>query len=207
MIPAAPPPLSPGFHAVPAGHLAAIVTALDMHAPRGTPPRPLPEGYVLNQQKSPSNEWYLALFRAIGAPWLWTSRLRLSPPALTAILTSPDVDIYALHEGSADGDPVGLLELDFSTAGQCEVAFFGLVDRCRRRGLGRPMMDFALHHAWSRPGVECVWIHTCSLDDPAALRFYQSCGFKPYARQVEILADPRLAGILPADCAPLHPLL
>ena len=207
MIPTAPPSLSPGFHAVPAGHLAAIVTALEMREPPGAPPRPFPAGYALSQMQSPSNDWYLALFRVIGAPWLWTSRLRLSPPALTAILTSPDVDIHALHGGSTDSDPLGLVELDFTAKGACEVAFFGLVDRCRRRGLGRPMMDFALHRAWSRPGVERVWIHTCSLDDPAALRFYQSCGFKPYARQVEILADPRLAGILPADCAPLHPLL
>jgi hypothetical protein len=50
-------------------------------------------------------------------------------------------------------------------------------------------------------------VHTCTLDHPAALAFYQRSGFVAYRRQVEIDDDPRLDGTLPADAAPHVPLI
>lgn len=206
MIPSSPPLLAAGFHAVPEGHLAAIVTALDMKAKPPAPPRKLPTGFSLERQVNPSIAWYRDLFRRIGAPWLWTSRLRMNDEALASVLSAPASEIYLLRDG-AGAHGAGLLELDFSQEGQCEIAFFGLMEAYRHRGLGKAMMAFALETAWARTGIERVWIHTCTLDDPAALPFYRSFGFAPYARQVEILPDPRLAGLLPREMAPAHPLL
>ena len=60
--------------------------------------------------------------------------------------------------------------------------------------------------AW-RPGIERFWVHTCTLDSPAALGFYIKAGFTPFAREVETFADPRLAGVLPREAAPHVPLL
>ena len=67
-------------------------------------------------------------------------------------------------------------------------------------------MAHTLMLAW-RAGVERVWVHTCTLDHPKALDFYRAQGFEPYARAIETFADPRLAGLLPADVAPQIPLL
>lgn len=207
MIPDAPPLLHSGFHAVPEGHLAAIITALDMAAPPQVAPAPLPPGFTLDIATTPAPDWYLDLFRRIGAPWLWTSRLRLQPEALEAVLAAPGNEIYALVDTGGSDEAIGIVELDFSAPGMCEIAFFGLVDQYRRRGLGRAMMNKALSQAWAKPGMNRVWIHTCTLDDPAALHFYRSFGFRPYARQVEILPDPRIAGLLPRDTAPGQPIL
>jgi hypothetical protein len=67
-------------------------------------------------------------------------------------------------------------------------------------------MDTALRRAWAaRP--RRLWVHTCTLDHPAALAFYQRSGFVAYRRQVEIDDDPRLDGTLPADAAPHVPLI
>jgi hypothetical protein len=52
-----------------------------------------------------------------------------------------------------------------------------------------------------------MWVHTCTLDHPAALGFYRRNGFTPFARAIESFADPRLLGVLPADCAPQIPLI
>ena len=52
-----------------------------------------------------------------------------------------------------------------------------------------------------------VHVHTCSLDHPAALAAYRRAGFVAVARKVETFIDPRLAGILPRDCAPQVPLV
>jgi hypothetical protein len=67
-------------------------------------------------------------------------------------------------------------------------------------------MAEALMRAWV-PGVERVWVHTCTLDHPHALGFYRAQGFVATARTVETFPDPRLTGLLPADCAPQVPLL
>jgi hypothetical protein len=67
-------------------------------------------------------------------------------------------------------------------------------------------MAEALARAWT-PGTRRVWLHTCTLDHPAALGFYRAQGFTATARTVEVFADPRVLGVLPANAAPQVPLL
>jgi hypothetical protein len=55
--------------------------------------------------------------------------------------------------------------------------------------------------------VERVHVHTCTLDHPAALAAYRRAGFRAYRRDVERFADPRLLGVLAADCAPQVPVV
>jgi hypothetical protein len=42
-----------------------------------------------------------------------------------------------------------------------------------------------------------VWLHTCTFDHPAAVRFYLKSGFKPFKFAIEVTDDPRLRGLLP----------
>ena len=50
-------------------------------------------------------------------------------------------------------------------------------------------MNRALEIAWSRP-VDRVWLHTCSLDDPAALPNYVSRGFRPFREETYTVPAP-----------------
>src|SRR3546814_7755973 len=61
-----------------------------------------------------------------------------------------------------------MLELDFRHPGQCELSYVGLVPDLAGQGHGRWLMAHALALAW-RKGVARVWVHTCTLDHPAAL--------------------------------------
>jgi GNAT superfamily N-acetyltransferase len=188
---------------VPDGEIATIVTSLQMtEKPK---PRPLqPSRLRLDRWRTPAPARYRALFRRIGEPWLWFSRLVMEEEALTRIIHDPAVEIFAVSD--ARGIEIGMLELDFRSAGQCEIAYFGLVPELNGKGEGRWLMGHALGLAW-RPGIDRVWVHTCTLDSPRALGFYIAQGFVPYARAVETFADPRLAGLLPRTAAPQIPLL
>jgi len=146
---------------------------------------------------------YRALFRKIGAPWLWFSRLAMSDEDLTAIIADPEVELF---EVAAVEAVVGMLELDFRVAGECELAFVGLVPDLAGQGHGPWLLGQAVHRAW-RDDVSVVHVHTCSFDHPAALSAYRRAGFVPTRRALERFTDPRLTGILPADCAPQVPLL
>lgn len=191
------------FIPVTPGEIATVVTHLEMRArPR---PRPLkPSPLRLKRWSAPSIDKYRMLYRRVGEPWLWFSRLVMADDALAAILTDPAVEIFAVLD--PQGIEVGLLELDFRAPGQCEIAFFGLIPQLTGQGLGGWLMGQALGLAW-RGGVQRVWVHTCTLDDPRALGFYIAQGFVATGREIELLPDPRLTGVIPQSCAPHVPLI
>ena len=194
--------LPDGYSDVPPGKIAAVVTHLEMRARPALPPDPNGD-WSLRRVERPGLDWFRDLYRRVGAEWLWFSRLRLSDAELAAIIHAPGVEVYALTE---DGRDEGLLELDFRDAGQCELVFFGVTAKLVGSGAGRFLMNRALERAWA-PDVTRVWVHTCSLDHPNALAFYQRAGFRPLRRQVEISDDPRLDGTLPRDVARHVPIL
>ena len=190
------------YDPVPQGQLAAVVTFLEMRERPvvGVSASPL----SLERVKHPDPASYRNLFRLVGAPWLWFSRLVMDDAQLAAIVEHPGVDLYRVKD--AAGADAGMLELDFRQAGECELSFIGLVPELAGKGHGRWLLSEAIRHAW-RDEVKRVHVHTCSLDHPAALAAYRRAGFQPFKRAIEHFPDPRLLGILPRDCAPQIPLI
>ncbi|AJP70907.1 GNAT family N-acetyltransferase [Sphingomonas hengshuiensis] len=184
--------------------IATVVTALEMRAPPEARGDAGPSPVALEHWPVPDSDRYRALFRRVGARWLWFSRLVLAEVELRRILDDPRVEVFAAID--AAGAEIGMVELDFRVAGQCELSYFALVPERTGAGLGPALMAATLARAW-RAGVRRVWVHTCTLDHPAALGFYRRQGFVAYKRTVETFADPRVAGVLPADAAPHIPLL
>ena len=190
------------YDSVPEGELAAVVTYLEM---RERPETGVPQSTLhLLRLTNPGVQRYRELFRLVGAPWLWFSRLVMEDAKLAAIVQHPQVELFAVQDGN--GRDVGMLELDFREAGECELAFVGLVPELSGLGHGRWLLEEAVRRAW-RDSVSRVYVHTCSLDHPAALAAYRRAGFSPFKRSIERFPDPRLLGILPEDCAPHVPLL
>lgn len=186
------------------GELGTIVTSLEMTTRPAL--RAMPESDLrLERWNAPSPGKYRALYRRIGEPWLWFSRLELDDAALSAIVAHPQVHIWAVLDRR--GIEIGILELDFRETGQCEIAFFGLVPELVGKGHGKWLMAMALQAGWAEPGVTRLCVSTCTLDGPGALSFYIKSGFKPYRRHIESFGDPRLSGLIPRDAAPQIPLI
>ena len=184
---------------VPEGEIAAIVTYLEMLEPPAD--EPLPDSpLALVPHPDPLPQQYRALFRKVGARWLWFSRLAMDDASLAASIG----ELHAVID--AAGVEVGMIELDFSVRGECELAFLGLVPEFAGQGHGRWLLAEALRLAW-RDGIARVHVHTCTLDHPAALAAYLRAGFTPIKRAIESFPDPRQTGLLPRDCAPQCPLL
>ena len=185
------------------GEIATIVTTLEMRErPR---PRPmLASPLRLTAWARPAPAKYRALFARVGAPWLWFSRLVMDDAMLTGIIHDPAVSVFAVIDRM--GIEVGLLELDHRQTGACEIGYFGLIPELAGHGHGRWLMAQAMLRAWT-PGVERVWVHTCTLDHPSALSFYRKQGFTPIGRAIETFPDPRALGLLPEDAAPQIPRL
>ena len=190
------------YEAVLDGELAAVVTYLEI---RDRPFVAVPNSALaLERIEVPQPEHYRELFRQVGSPWLWFSRLIMDDAHLASIIQHPKVELYSVTDEG--GREVGMLELDFREPHECELAFIGLVPQLSGIGHGRWLLAEALQRAW-RENVRRVHVHTCSLDHPAALNAYRRAGFVPFKRAIERFPDPRLLGVLPRDCAPQIPLL
>lgn len=183
--------------------LATIVTTLEM---RKRPPlRPSPGSRLrLVRWERPALEKYRALFRRVGSPWLWYSRLVMADDVLAAIVHDPGIAVYAVLDPA--GIEVGMLELDFRAPAACEISYFGLIPELAGQGHGRWLMAEACARVWGK-GVERVWLHTCTLDHPSALGFYRAQGFVAVKRTIETFPDPRASGLLPPETAPQIPYL
>jgi GNAT superfamily N-acetyltransferase len=195
--------LPSGYSDIPDGKLASVVTCLEMRARPALRPERAAAPWQLNRVPQPSAAWYRALFRRVGAEWLWYSRLVMPREELETILGNAAVEVYAL---TSQGQDEGLLELDFRETGSCELAFFGLTNAVRGCGAGRWLMNRAIEQAWSKP-VRRLWVHTCTLDHPDALAFYLRSGFRAYARRVEVADDPRLLDLAPRTAAAHVPII
>jgi ribosomal protein S18 acetylase RimI-like enzyme len=195
--------LANGYYELPPGKLANVATRLEM---RELPKRaltPFPADLTLEPAAKGDLVAYRDLFRAVGQDLLWFSRLLMDDKKLLDILSHPETISFTLKRGPA---VIGILELSFRDAPECELSFFGLVPSEVGNGTGRALIDEAIRQAFQRP-ISRIWLSTCTLDHPKALAFYRKAGFTPYARFVEVHDDPRLTGKLPRDVATQIPLL
>ena len=195
--------LQNGLFDIGPGKLATIVTCLEMLTkPEGAPPPDLPDR-TIRSIANPKASWYRKLYSQIGQEWLWFSRIVMSDSQLANIISDPKVEIRILE---INGNVQGLLELDFRSDNECEVAFLGITNQIMGKGIGKWMLAQGIYLAWEKP-IQRLWIHTCTLDHPSALGLYINSGFVPYKRQLEIADDPRLMGLAPRDCANHYPIL
>lgn len=195
--------LPDGYLDLQRGKIAAVQTYLEMRERANLRPEAPGIEANLRRVREPDADWYLQLFHKVGDRYLWFSRPEMSRDALRAILNDPNEEVYAVeYRGSEEG----LLELDFRTPRQCEIAYLGLTPALVGTGAGRWLMNRAIEIAWSKP-ISRFWVHTCTLDHPAALDYYIRSGFVPYERKIEIADDPRLSGVVPRDAAPQIPFI
>lgn len=187
-----------GLIDVPAGHVGAVVTYLEMLDPPPVRAR-IESPLRLERWDSPDPDRYRRLFERVGARWLWYSRLAMDDATLRTAIG----EVHSVID--PDGEEAGLVELDFPAPGECLIKFLGLVPALAGRGHGSWLFAETLALAW-KPGVRRVRVNTCTLDHPAALPAYLKAGFTARRRAFESFPDPRLAGLLPADSAPQVPL-
>lgn len=138
-------------------------------------PAPIPPGYVV-RRASCEPDLYRELYDGVGNEYHWRDRRSWSEQQLRAHLAKPGIGIWVLWQGTL---PRGFFELARHDDGSVEIAYFGLMPAGIGQGLGRALLTRAIEEAWSlRPEPSRVWLHTCTLDHPAALANYLARGFR-----------------------------
>jgi GNAT superfamily N-acetyltransferase len=130
--------------------------------------------------------FYRYLYAEVGRAYHWVDRLPWTDEDIRRHLADPGVSLWLLTVRAA---PAGYFELKKTPDASVEVAYFGLLPEFIGRGLGKHLLTDAVERAWSE-GARRVWLHTCSLDDKAALPNYLARGFQPFREETYFVSKP-----------------
>lgn len=120
------------------------------------------------------------LYVEVGRKYHWTDRLPWTDEDIAKHLLQPEVSLWLM---TYDGEAAGYFELRKCDDGSVEIAYFGLLSQFLGRGLGKHLLTRATEQAWAA-GANRVWLHTCTLDDPAAMPNYLKRGFRPFKTEI-----------------------
>ena len=135
--------------------------------------------------------FYRFLYAEVGRFYHWIDRLPWTDEQIRSHLERPEITLWVMY---FQGSPAGYFELEKHNDGSTEIAYFGLLPEFIGLGLGKHLLSVAVEQAWS-DGANRVWLHTCTLDDVAALPNYIKRGFQPFKTETyvtEIAPDEKL---------------
>lgn len=156
---------------------------LRSRAALGSLPRP-PGDVRLERVRDCPASFYRYLYAEVGRACRWTDRLGWDDARVREHLAQPEVSLYLLSVAAA---PAGFFELARDAEGSVEIAYFGLLPEYHGRGLGKWLLVAAAETALAESPR--VWLHTCTLDAPAALPNYLARGFRAFRSETYEVAD------------------
>jgi len=119
------------------------------------------------------------LYTAVGGDWFWIDRLGWTYRQWLDWLQRPEFQTWVAYVA---GTPAGYFELEAQAQGDVEIAYLGLLPQFLGQGLGGHVLTVAAEKAWAM-GASRVWVHTCTLDHPAALANYLARGFRLFREE------------------------
>jgi len=137
-----------------------------------------PDVKIIRVDDSPA-QFYRELYADVGAAYHWVDRLPWTDEQILAHLAREEITLWVMF---SEDVPAGYFELERHNDGSIEIAYFGLLQDFIGQGLGKHLLSAAVEQAWS-DGANRVWLHTCTLDDPAAMPNYLKRGFQPFKQE------------------------
>ena len=132
-----------------------------------------------------SPELFRELYAGVGSAYRWHDRDEWTDAKVAERFSVQPVTLYLF---TMEGERAGFYELERHDDGSVEIVLFGLLAEFAGRGLGKWLLADAVERAWSL-GADRVWLHTCTLDSPAAIPNYLARGFRPYATEEYEIED------------------
>ncbi|WP_394133172.1 GNAT family N-acetyltransferase [Shewanella maritima] len=155
---------------------------LEMLTPDALKPKTNSNGLTVNKVLFKQFEYNRFLYQFVGAAWQWTDKLNWTEQQWQQYSEAGNLHLFV---ASYQGSPAGYYELQQQEEGNVEIMYFGLGTRFIGKGMGGYLLSQAIESAWSLPGTRRVWVHTCSLDHPSALKNYQARGFSLFKTEIE----------------------
>jgi GNAT superfamily N-acetyltransferase len=154
-----------------------VRTYLELDDPAGLRPAgpPRVEDVEVEQVVPPDGAVSRWFYAEVGRDYQWADHLARSNAEWQAWADGVETWVATVA-----GDRAGYYELREEDDG-VQVAYFGLLPAFHGQGLGGFLLTHALRRAFEL--APRVWLHTCTLDGPAALPNYRARGLRPFRTQ------------------------
>jgi len=124
-------------------------------------------------EKNPTPDFCKFLYKEVGKDFFWRDRLRWSDQQWLDYINNNFFRLYVLKYKN---NLAGYYELlyDINT-NSIEIPYFGIFKELYGKGIGGYLLTDAILTAFEG-NIDKVWVHTCTLDHPNALKNYIARG-------------------------------
>jgi ribosomal protein S18 acetylase RimI-like enzyme len=128
-------------------------------------------------EKEPSVNFCKFLYKEVGRDFFWRDRLKWSDQDWLDYISNDFFKLYILKQNN---ELAGYYELLYDPKiSSMEIAYFGIFKEFFGKGIGGYLLTDAILTSFNQK-INKVWVHTCTLDHPNALKNYLARGMKVF---------------------------
>ena len=119
-------------------------------------------------------------YKQVGKKHRWIDRLIWSDEKWMKYISNKNLETYVI---SKCDELVGFFELLYNPElKETEISYFGLLEEYIGKGIGGFALSSAIRKAFEK-NINRVWLHTCTLDHPNALKNYIARGMTVFKKE------------------------
>ena len=119
-------------------------------------------------------------YKQVGKKHRWIDRLIWSDEKWMTYISNKNLETYVI---SKCDELVGFFELLYNPElKETEISYFGLLEEYIGKGIGGFALSSAIRKAFKK-NINRVWLHTCTLDHPNALKNYIARGMTVFKKE------------------------
>ena len=119
-------------------------------------------------------------YKQVGKKHRWIDRLSWTDEKWINFISNKNLETYVISESD---DLIGFFELLYNPdLNETEISYFGLLEEYIGKGIGGYALSEAIKKAFEK-NIKRVWLHTCTLDHPNALKNYIARGMRVFRKE------------------------
>ena len=139
-----------------------------------------PEDNYSVEKTKPDFQLNKFFYKQIGKKYRWTDRLIWSDLQWSSYVSNKNLETYVIKNSD---DLVGYFELiHHPEINETELAYLGLFEDYFGKGVGGYALTTAIVKSFEKK-IKRMWVHTCTLDHPNAIKNYLARGMKIFKEE------------------------
>ena len=141
---------------------------------------PINKNKYLVKKIKPDFQLNKFFYKQVGKKHRWIDRLSWSDEKWINYISNKNLETYIICEFE---ELVGFFELlNNPELQETEISYFGLLEEYIGKGIGGYALSVAIRKSFEK-NIRRVWLHTCTLDHPNALKNYIARGMTIFKKE------------------------
>ena len=138
------------------------------------------ENKLLIKKIKPDFQLNKFFYKHVGKKHRWIDRLSWTDEKWINFISNKNLETYVISESE---DLIGFFELLYNPhLNETEISYFGLLEEYIGKGIGGYALSEAIKKSFEK-NIKRVWLHTCTLDHPNALKNYVARGMRVFRKE------------------------